>query len=623
MLRRVTLGAVLVALSAAVALASNPVFVAASYGLYKSTDAGATWAYVNIPLNNPLLSGNIIADDMAADPHDSSKIYFLGIAKANAFFATLDGGQTWTVTPFIGMVPDRLAVDNAGKAIYITATATGGDRLLYVSTNVGASWTRLKVPNTSSQPATRFPNGSPVSHFAVDPTVSGTVYVDAVGGIFFKSADFGQTWTMVATEITSTTGSVFPQTTILDIYPDPWNPQTWYNATNHNAFPQTCPVTNGGLCGLFKSTNGGVSFAGLSVPSDYVSSVSFGGASGTVYATGEVSGLGGTVFKTTDAGSTWTPIKNGLFTPQSGRIWADITDPSTVYVNDSLSRHDFYVSTDAGGSFTQIKFPTGPPGCVPGNCGQQEIHDVVFAPATNPAPVITSVVNGASLQPGVPANSWVTVFGTNLAPATDNWGNFIVNGKLPTVVDGVSVSMGGQAAYVYFISPSQLNVLAPNVSSGPVSVTVTTPAGTSAPFTSTASLYGPALFTWPNSQAVATRQDFSFAVKAGTFSGATTTPAKPGDVLILWTTGLGPTAPPAPVGVAVPGDKTYATSSAPTVTINSAPAIVFGAALAPAAVGLYQIAIQVPNNLADGDWPILLSIGGAQSPSGIVLSVHQ
>ena len=87
-------------------------------------------------------------------------------------------------------------------------------------------------------------------------------------------------------------------------------------------------------------------------------------------------------------------------------------------------------------------------------------------------------------------------------------------------------------------------------------------------------------------------------------------------------TGLGPANPAPPAGVAVPGDKTYSTASVPTVTINNTPATVFGAALAPGSAGLYQIAIQVPNTLADGDWPIQASIGNVQSPAGTVLSVR-
>jgi uncharacterized protein (TIGR03437 family) len=240
-------------------------------------------------------------------------------------------------------------------------------------------------------------------------------------------------------------------------------------------------------------------------------------------------------------------------------------------------------------------------------------------PAQTPA--IASVVNAAGFQPGIAANSWVTIQGANLAPQTDDWSHSIVNGALPTTLDGVSVTMNGKPAYVYYISPIQLNVLAPDLPGGPVTVTVTTPGGTSASFAATASLYGPAFFPWPGSQVVATRQDYSYAVKAGTFAGATTVAAKPGEVLILWATGFGPTMPAAPSGVSVPASGGYSTASAPIVTINNTPAIVYGAALAPGSAGLYQIAIQVPTTLADGDWPIQATIGGTLSPAGTVLSI--
>jgi uncharacterized protein (TIGR03437 family) len=244
-------------------------------------------------------------------------------------------------------------------------------------------------------------------------------------------------------------------------------------------------------------------------------------------------------------------------------------------------------------------------------------------PAALPAISSNGVVNGASFQPGVTANSWATITGTNLAGQTDDWSHSIVNGALPTSLDNVKVTMGGKPAYVYFISPGQLNVLAPDVPAGPLSVTVTTGAGTSTAFSTTASAYGPAFFLWPGSQVVATRQDFSYAAKAGTFAGATTVPAKPGDVLVLWATGFGPTTPAVPSGVAVPASGGFPTASAPTVTVNNFAATVYGAALAPGSAGLYQIAIQVPTTLGDGDWPIQASIGGVLSPTGTILSVHQ
>jgi uncharacterized protein (TIGR03437 family) len=244
---------------------------------------------------------------------------------------------------------------------------------------------------------------------------------------------------------------------------------------------------------------------------------------------------------------------------------------------------------------------------------------------TPPAPAISTngVVNGASFQPGVVANSWVTIQGMNLAAQTDDWSHSIVNGALPTSLDGVSVSMGGKPAYIYYVSPGQLNVLAPDVLAGPISVTVTAAGGTSAAFATTAKSSGPAFFLWPSNQVVATRTDYSYAVKTGTFAGTATVAAKPGDVIILWATGFGPTTPAAPGGVAVPSGQTYSTATLPSVSVGNIPATVYGAALASGSAGLYQIAIQVPGSLADGDWPIQATIGGVASPAGTILSVHQ
>jgi uncharacterized protein (TIGR03437 family) len=186
----------------------------------------------------------------------------------------------------------------------------------------------------------------------------------------------------------------------------------------------------------------------------------------------------------------------------------------------------------------------------------------------------------------------------------------------------VSVTIGGKPAYVYYISANQINFLVPDVPAGPQPVVVTNGTVSSQPFTVQVSQYSPAFFQWPGNQAVATRQDFTWAVKNGTFSSTTTVAAKPGEVIILWGTGLGPTSPPAPLGVQIPGDQPYSTPP-PTVTINNVSATVYGAALAPGDAGLYQVAFQVPTSLTSGDWPITVTIGGAPSQAGVILSVKQ
>ena len=238
-------------------------------------------------------------------------------------------------------------------------------------------------------------------------------------------------------------------------------------------------------------------------------------------------------------------------------------------------------------------------------------------------PVITSngVLNGASFQPTISPGSWVAVLGENLSSVTDNWGNAIVDGNLPIKLDGVTVRIGGKPAFVNYVSETQINVQAPDVADGVVPVTVTNTNGTSAAVTVVVARQSPAFFLWLGKYAVATHLDYSLAVAPNTFPGALTVAAKPGEVVILWATGLGPTTPPVPAGIQVPADQTYATSDPVEVTVGDAKAHVYGAALSPGFAGLYQVAIQVPE-LADGDYPIKATVGGASSSDQVSLSVR-
>ena len=239
------------------------------------------------------------------------------------------------------------------------------------------------------------------------------------------------------------------------------------------------------------------------------------------------------------------------------------------------------------------------------------------APIVNPG---SGVVSAASFQPGIAANSWITILGSNLSLQTDTWSNWIVNGVLPQSLDGVSVKVGSQLAYVAYISPGQINALAPDIPPGNAAVTVSNGIGASTPVIATAQTLQPAFFQW-GQYAVATRTDYSDAVKNGTIPGVSTLPAKPGDTIILWGTGFGPTTPPLPQGVEVPSSTAYNTANPVQIMIGGTPAAVFGAALTSGAAGLYQVAIQIPASLSDGDYPVVASISGVQSPAGVLIAV--
>ena len=146
------------------------------------------------------------------------------------------------------------------------------------------------------------------------------------------------------------------------------------------------------------------------------------------------------------------------------------------------------------------------------------------------------------MRPRYASGAFVSIYGSNFTPlAYADWANSIVNGQLPTQLDGIGVTIGGKPAYVYAITPGQINVQVPDLGTGPMQVAVTTPGGVSAAFPANSQPYSPAFFLWPSSQPVATHADYSFAAQNGTFPNATTLPAKPGEVITLWGTGFGPT----------------------------------------------------------------------------------
>jgi uncharacterized protein (TIGR03437 family) len=237
-------------------------------------------------------------------------------------------------------------------------------------------------------------------------------------------------------------------------------------------------------------------------------------------------------------------------------------------------------------------------------------------------PTITGVANAAGAQVGVSPGTYISIYGSNFAPANSEWipwGNYVTNGQLPTSLAGVSVSIAGAPAYIEYVSPGQINVLAPSIGTGSTTVTVSTAAGTSHAFPVTSTAAQPAFFQW-GSYAVATDPSYHWLVKNGTF-GTPTAPAQPGDTIILWGTGFGATTPPAPAGQATPPNL-YSVNGV-TVSIGGQPATVLGAALSPGSAGLYQVAVIVPTGLANGDYPVIATVGGVSSPAGVKLTVQQ
>jgi uncharacterized protein (TIGR03437 family) len=132
----------------------------------------------------------------------------------------------------------------------------------------------------------------------------------------------------------------------------------------------------------------------------------------------------------------------------------------------------------------------------------------------------------------------------------------------------------------------------------------------------------PGLFTFSqgNSRyAISTLPDGAYAIPSGLLpAGASVRPAKPGDVLAFWATGLGPTTPPYPEGQVVTVQNRGILANPATVMIGGKNATVQWAGMVGA--GLYQINAQVPDVPA-GDNAVVVTVGGMPAQSGASIYV--
>ncbi len=248
---------------------------------------------------------------------------------------------------------------------------------------------------------------------------------------------------------------------------------------------------------------------------------------------------------------------------------------------------------------------------------------VQLNPAIPAAPTITtgSIVSAATAAAGPMApNSWVTVYGSNLGVTTRGWSDSdIVNGGLPFSLDGVSVILTGapRLAYVGYVSSTQVNFLLPsNLNPGTVQVQIRNPAGISNQVPITVQANAPQLFTADGKYVLATHLNGSSVGKGGSAP-----PAMPGETIILYGTGLGPTIP-----ALIPGqvpDQPASLTGTQQVTIGGTDAPVLSAGIVPGSAGLYQLRVQVPANAADGDQPVFCSNGGGVNSATTLITVKK
>ena len=276
-------------------------------------------------------------------------------------------------------------------------------------------------------------------------------------------------------------------------------------------------------------------------------------------------------------------------------------------------------------SITAIQNGNGPYGTAAPVVQSFTVHLAGTAgPVITPGSIGPLFSSSTTIQPG----SWISIYGSNLAAGSFTWDGTY---PMPTSLGGVTVTINGQKGYLYYVGPGQINLQAPDDSAtGIVGVTVTNASGS---WTSTVTLapVAPALslFDAKHVAGIILRFDGSGAYDGGLYdiigpAGTTfgypfpAVPAKPGDIVVLYGVGFGPTSPPVPAGQAFSGAAT---------AISAWQIKIGGTTVQPSftgigSPGLYQINLTIPGGLGSGDQPLTAVAGGAQTQNGIVISLQ-
>jgi uncharacterized protein (TIGR03437 family) len=249
--------------------------------------------------------------------------------------------------------------------------------------------------------------------------------------------------------------------------------------------------------------------------------------------------------------------------------------------------------------------------------------NVYFDGRAFPLPTIGSggVVNGASFvvnSPGFAPGSYISLFGTGLGEVTRRF----FTPYLPLSLGNISVSFDipsqniSYPGAIVFISDGQLNVQIPWELAGQTSAVVKVSNGLTSGVTTTIPIspYGPGFFEYldQSGNTYLAAQDANFRLIGPS------NPAQLGGTILLYANGLGPVSSPPPSGEPTPAGP-QSTITLPIVTIGGQNASVAYSGLSPQSIGLYQVNVVVPQNLAAGPQKVTLSINGVPAKTSTIV----
>lgn len=245
-----------------------------------------------------------------------------------------------------------------------------------------------------------------------------------------------------------------------------------------------------------------------------------------------------------------------------------------------------------------------------------KVHGILFGirtPTTQPIGDVVlfpqGVLNAAAFAPTtypVSPGTLLSLFGAGLAPGTSVAGST----PLPTSLSGVSVTIHGVPAPLFFVSAGQINLQTPfSLSGGQASIVVTNNGTLSNEVLAPVSETSPGVFSVNTSgigDGIITHADFSLVSENN--------PAAPDEFVIIFLTGLGAVSPPFADGAPAPGAEPFARTVDQAISVEfggEAGNVIFSGA-APNFIGLYQLNVQIPGTIFVGPAiPVAIITGNA------------
>jgi uncharacterized protein (TIGR03437 family) len=237
-----------------------------------------------------------------------------------------------------------------------------------------------------------------------------------------------------------------------------------------------------------------------------------------------------------------------------------------------------------------------------------------LAPALTEAPVVTAVfaANSDKSATTIAPGGLVSIWGRNLAKVTGDLGGW-QGGRVPDSLNAVAVTIGGVRARPLYVSPDNVTVQAAfETPTGAQAVSVHNGNAPSAGVNVTVAATAPALFFGPDGAVALNDADLSGVSAAN--------PARGGDVVLVYATGLGQSTPASESGALGPDTPVPAAVNL-SATIGGQNAPVVRAVTVPGYLGLWEVALRVPSGLRAGPSPVVLNAGPGSSSAPQTIAV--